>query len=216
MCDRYFSMTSWTVQWLHLSNCLVLVGHTCIWDDEHVYVSSLDTYFVHCQKQETWSLCLKILVNVSVRGTVLITVGLWVWASLQADRQDCFFTLRRRTSCYSRWQWWWRGRGNAWKRHRSSVLHVPFSAAHHNCPFHIPFLSIWWQHYTEGHLSIYLSIGAIKKSPISYKIWGCWLAKFMSYLSVCLSVFIIIVLKCEVAHGSANCFRCMCCRCGCL
>ncbi|XP_048067124.1 uncharacterized protein wu:fl23c11 [Megalobrama amblycephala] len=43
------------------------VGHTCIWDDEYVYVSRLDTYFVHCQKQEIWSLCLKILVNVIVR-----------------------------------------------------------------------------------------------------------------------------------------------------
>uniref|UniRef100_A0A673MA41 Interleukin-17 receptor C-like n=1 Tax=Sinocyclocheilus rhinocerous TaxID=307959 RepID=A0A673MA41_9TELE len=42
-------------------------GHTCIQDDEHVYVSSLDAYIVQCQKQQTWSLCLKVLVNVTVR-----------------------------------------------------------------------------------------------------------------------------------------------------
>uniref|UniRef100_A0A9J8BCH2 SEFIR domain-containing protein n=1 Tax=Cyprinus carpio carpio TaxID=630221 RepID=A0A9J8BCH2_CYPCA len=41
-------------------------GRTCIQDDEHVYVSSLDAYSVQCQKQQTWSLCLKVLVNVTV------------------------------------------------------------------------------------------------------------------------------------------------------
>uniref|UniRef100_A0A671PI39 Interleukin-17 receptor C-like n=1 Tax=Sinocyclocheilus anshuiensis TaxID=1608454 RepID=A0A671PI39_9TELE len=41
-------------------------GPTCIQDDEHVYVSSLDAYIVQCQKQQTWSLCLKVLVNVTV------------------------------------------------------------------------------------------------------------------------------------------------------
>uniref|UniRef100_A0A8C2HJK8 SEFIR domain-containing protein n=1 Tax=Cyprinus carpio TaxID=7962 RepID=A0A8C2HJK8_CYPCA len=43
-------------------------GPTCIQDDEHVYVSSLDAYIVQCQKQQTWSLCLKVLVNVTVTG----------------------------------------------------------------------------------------------------------------------------------------------------
>ncbi|KAK2899112.1 hypothetical protein Q8A67_010530 [Cirrhinus molitorella] len=41
-------------------------GPTCIQEDEHVSVSSLDAYVVQCQKQETWSLCLKVLVNVTV------------------------------------------------------------------------------------------------------------------------------------------------------
>uniref|UniRef100_A0A9J7ZZ22 SEFIR domain-containing protein n=1 Tax=Cyprinus carpio carpio TaxID=630221 RepID=A0A9J7ZZ22_CYPCA len=45
-----------------------LGGPTCIQDDEHVYVSSLDAYIVQCQKQQTWSLCLKVLVNVTVTG----------------------------------------------------------------------------------------------------------------------------------------------------
>ncbi len=32
-------------------------------------MSSLDAYVVQCQKQQTWSLCLKVLVNVTVTGT---------------------------------------------------------------------------------------------------------------------------------------------------
>ncbi|XP_065127417.1 interleukin-17 receptor C isoform X2 [Paramisgurnus dabryanus] len=39
----------------------------CIGNDENVYVSSLNAYIVLCQTQENWSLCLKILVNVTVR-----------------------------------------------------------------------------------------------------------------------------------------------------
>ncbi|KAK7135224.1 hypothetical protein R3I94_014014 [Phoxinus phoxinus] len=41
-------------------------GPTCISDDERVHVTRLDALIVACQKQESWSLCLRILVNVSV------------------------------------------------------------------------------------------------------------------------------------------------------
>ncbi|XP_067268527.1 interleukin-17 receptor C [Pseudorasbora parva] len=40
-------------------------GPTCIRDDEHVIVSSLDAYIVQCLTQETWSLCLKVLLTVT-------------------------------------------------------------------------------------------------------------------------------------------------------
>ncbi|RXN21874.1 interleukin-17 receptor C-like protein [Labeo rohita] len=41
-------------------------GPTCIQNDKHVYVSGLDAHIVQCQKQQTWRLCLKVLVNVTV------------------------------------------------------------------------------------------------------------------------------------------------------
>ncbi|XDV48326.1 hypothetical protein PO909_017757 [Leuciscus waleckii] len=44
-----------------------LGGPTCIGDDERVHVTRLDAFIVECRKQKNWSLCLKILVNVSVR-----------------------------------------------------------------------------------------------------------------------------------------------------
>ncbi|XP_058641037.1 interleukin-17 receptor C isoform X2 [Onychostoma macrolepis] len=50
-------------------------GPTCIQDDEHVYVSSLDAYIVQCRKQQTWSLCLKVLVNVTVTDRPVASDG---------------------------------------------------------------------------------------------------------------------------------------------
>ncbi|XP_052418873.1 interleukin-17 receptor C isoform X1 [Carassius gibelio] len=49
-------------------HCGVKAGGPCILEDEHVLVSSLDAYVVQCQKQQAWSLCLKVLVNVTVTG----------------------------------------------------------------------------------------------------------------------------------------------------
>ncbi|XP_043089261.1 interleukin-17 receptor C isoform X3 [Puntigrus tetrazona] len=41
-------------------------GPTCIQEDKYVYASGLDVYVVLCRTRQSWSLCLKVLLNVTV------------------------------------------------------------------------------------------------------------------------------------------------------
>lgn len=67
-----------------ITDCEVKPG-ACIGHDENVYVSCLEANVVQCQTQEkTWSLCLKILVNITVKDAV----GQSVDAELAGDASD--------------------------------------------------------------------------------------------------------------------------------